>query len=145
MSKTLVQRVGVKVVIEAEGGILALHPSEIDLNRKWQIPGGIRDDISEPLVITGVREVLEETGIRLEGSKLGKPIKIGEWSAVDKGENVRILAIFFHVVLPKRPEIVLSEEQDDYAWLDLSNYKKYEANQEVYEIVEELLGGLIKY
>lgn len=58
----IVQRVAAKAIIEAENGILILHPSGIDRNRKWHIPGGIRDDINEPLAKTVVREVLEETG-----------------------------------------------------------------------------------
>lgn len=33
----------------------------------------------------------------------------------------------------------MSHEHDDFAWMDASNYKQYEANPEVYEIVEELL------
>lgn len=47
MQNSLIQKVAAKVIIEAEGAILALHPSEIDLNRNWQMPGGIRDDMRE--------------------------------------------------------------------------------------------------
>jgi hypothetical protein len=66
--------------------------------------------------------------------------KYGEWTAVDKDEKVSILAVFFHVVLPKRPEtIVLSHEHDDFAWLTKANHSDYQANREVHEIVEELL------
>lgn len=137
MSEVLKQRVAAKVVIEAEGGILVLHPSAIDLNRNWQIPGGIRDDISESLAMTGVREVREETGITLE-TPPNQVIKYGEWQAVDKGEKVKILAVFFHVSLDKRPDIVLSEEHDDYMWLDSKNYRQITANPEVYELVELL-------
>lgn len=134
----LAQRVATKAVIMAEGGILALHPSEIDANRKWHIPGGIRDDILEPIEQTGVREVAEETGIDLT-SHNGKLIKIGEWPAVDKGEKVRILAVFFLYVLDVRPKIKLSSEHVEYAWLDKKNHRDFEANQEVYELVDELL------
>jgi 8-oxo-dGTP pyrophosphatase MutT (NUDIX family) len=134
-----VQRVAAKAVIEAEGGILVLHPSEIDLNRKWHIPGGIRDDIDEPLMATAVREVFEETRVDLSAVD-GQVLRIGEWSAVDKGENVKILAVFFYFKLPTRPKIQLSEEHINSAWLDPSIHKDYEANVEVHEIVEKLLG-----
>ena len=60
------QRVAAKAVIESEGGILALHPSAIDTNRNWHIPGGIRDTLSEPLQQTAVREVMEETGWEID-------------------------------------------------------------------------------
>lgn len=131
-------RAAAKAVIQAEGGILALHPSEIDLNRKWHIPGGIRDDHSEPILLTALREVQEETGINLQNIS-PRVCKVGEWHAIDHDEEVKILAVFFHFVLPQRPEIALSEEHDGFAWLDRANYKSYTANPEVYEIVEELL------
>lgn len=132
-----VQRVAAKAVILAEGGILALHPSEIDANRNWHIPGGIRDDINEPIQQTAVREVLEETGIDLANTQ-AEVIKVGEWSAVDKNEDVQILAVFFLFRLPARPEIVLSEEHVNSAWLDAKNHDDFQANKEVHEIVQSL-------
>jgi 8-oxo-dGTP pyrophosphatase MutT (NUDIX family) len=139
-NEILGQRIAAKAVILAEGGILALHPSEIDANRKWHIPGGIRDDIDEPLAMTAVREVLEETKIDIKDVP-GRPFKIGEWTAIDKGERVKILAVFYRFVLPVRPDITLSHEHVDYAWLDEHNHKNYDANAEVHEIIEELLGN----
>ena len=131
------QRVAAKAVIEAEGGILTLHPSAIDTNRNWHIPGGIRDTLTEPLQQTAVREVMEETGIDISQLE-GIVFKIGEWPAVDQGEKVKILAVFFHFILAERPDVVLSDEHTEYAWLDKKNYKDFEANNEVYEIVEYL-------
>ena len=119
------------------GQVLILHPSAIDLNRNWHLPGGIRDDNNEPIEKTAEREVLEETGIDLAKS-LPTVFKVGEWTAVDHGEPVKILAIFYTYVLPSRPAIKLSDEHDDFAWIDAANYKQYEANKEVYEVVEEL-------
>lgn len=138
MQNELVLRVAAKAVIEAKHGILALHPSAIDLNRKWHIPGGIRDDIMEPILQTAVREVKEETGINLRDVS-GAVCKIGEWQAIDKGEKVKILAVFYHFKLSERPDIILSHEHDKYIWLDRENYKQYETNPEVSELIEELL------
>lgn len=138
-NEVLEQRIAAKAVILAEGGILALHPSEIDANRKWHIPGGIRDDIDEPLAMTAVREVLEETKIDIKDVP-GGPFKIGEWTAIDKGERVKILAVFFLFKLPLRPTVRLSHEHVDYGWLDPTNHNNYDANVEVHEIIEELLG-----
>lgn len=85
-----------------------------------------------------MREVKEETGVDISGITL-KPVKIGEWTAVDHGEKVKILAVFFHIILPARPDIVLSEEHDNFSWLDKSNYQNYQSNLEVNEIIEEIL------
>lgn len=136
----LVQRVAAKAVIESEGAILILKPSEIDANRRWHIPGGIRDDISEPLISTATREVTEETEIDLSNQS-GRVFKVGEWTAVDKGEEVKILAVFFHFRLPSQPKIVLSDEHTDFAWITPATCKSYDANAEVFEIVHELLGN----
>lgn len=138
--EALVQRVAAKAVIESEKGILALRPSSVDANRKWHIPGGIKDDISETIKDTALREVLEETGIDLTGVE-GKVFKVGEWLAVDKGEKVKILAVFFYFKLATRPPIKLSEEHNEYAWLDPKNHQNYDANPEVHEIVEEILSN----
>jgi ADP-ribose pyrophosphatase YjhB (NUDIX family) len=132
------QRVAAKAVIEAEGGILILHPSEIDLNRKWHIPGGIRDAISESITDTVIREVSEETGINLANVE-GRVCMVSEWPGVDKGEAVKILAVFYHFKLLKRPKIVLSDEHDDATWVGTRNYINYEANPEVGELVRMLL------
>jgi len=137
--KQLVQRVAAKAVIEAEDYILALRPSKIDVNKKWHIPGGIRDDINEPLWETAVREVSEETGINLTGV-VGKVIKIGEWQAVDKGEQVKILGVFFHFVCPVRPAVMLSQEHGDFAWLDRNNYQNYLINNDLKEVAELIFG-----
>lgn len=135
-SKHVVQRVSAKAVIESDKAILILHPSGIDLNRNWHIPGGIRDDINELMLDTAIREVREETRIKLPSN--GRVFKIGEWRAVDKGEQVKILAVFYHFTLPSRPVVELSHEHDNFAWVNRDNYHKYPANKEVYEIIEEL-------
>lgn len=134
----LKQRIAAKMVVEADSRLLILHPSAIDLNRNWHISGGIRDDINEPILETGIRELFEETKIDVRGLP-HRVIKVGEWLAEDKGEKVKILAVFFHYVLEKMPSIMLSEEHDDAAWITRGNYHDYPANKEVYELVEELL------
>jgi len=139
MAEILGRRDAAKVVVEAEGAILALHPSEIDLNRKWQICGGIRDDESEDLRETGVRELFEETGLVVPAHLLGEPIKNASWPAVDKGERVIIRAVFYHLILPRRPEIILSDEHDQYAWLHRDTHATYDANPELHELIDELL------
>lgn len=138
MSEELVQRVSGKAVILADNGILILHPSGIDLNRKWHIPGGIRDNIDESILETAIREVREETGIDLAKTK-GKVIKVGEWKGVDKGEKVKILAVFYVFKIQDRPAVKLSHEHDEFAWLDKTNYKQFDSNPEVHELIEALL------
>jgi ADP-ribose pyrophosphatase YjhB (NUDIX family) len=132
-----VQRVAAKAVVKAKGAILILHPSSIDPNKKWHIPGGIRDDINESLNETLIRELKEETGIDATG-KESKVIKIGEWTARDKDEQAKVLGVFFLIKLSSRPEVVLGKEHDDFVWVNLSNLCDYEVNKDVAEVVEML-------
>lgn len=130
-------RLAAKAVIIADGGLLILHPSGIDRNRNWHTPGGIRDDINESIVDTAIREVREETGLDLSPDS-AKPFKVSEWRAVDRGEEVKITAIFFVFNLDMRPGVVLSHEHDQFAWISKQNYKDYQLNPEVLEIIEDL-------
>lgn len=138
MEQQLVQRVAAKAIIESEGGVLALQPSSLDRSAQWHNPGGLRDDINEPIVETVIREVREEVGINLAGVPY-KVVKIGEWQATDKGQPVKILGIFFHFKLPKRQSIVLSEEHKSYAWLNLSDYLSYDLQPDLKEAIELVL------
>jgi 8-oxo-dGTP pyrophosphatase MutT (NUDIX family) len=95
----------------------------------------MRDDIEESIIETAYREVREETGIDLSGVSY-KVIKIGEWQAIDKGVPVKILGIFFHFVLPQRPQVALSEEHNDFVWVNLSNYQNYDLHPDLKKSVE---------
>jgi 8-oxo-dGTP pyrophosphatase MutT (NUDIX family) len=134
----LIQRVAAKVAIESKGSILILKPPGSDTNPKWQLPGGIRDDIAETLEETAIRECLEETGVDLRGL-LFRTFMYGEWQAVDKGEKVGILAVMMHVVLPERPDVVLSHEHIESGWIDLSNQNQFNTNPEINQAVRLVL------
>ena len=131
-------RVASKAVVESDNQILILQPSKIDQNKKWHIPGGIRDNINEPLKQTAIREVAEETGLNLEGLPT-KVVYASEWKAKDKGEEVNIVAIFFHFKLPTRQNVNLSEEHKGYAWINKQNIENYVCTPEVIEILDIVL------
>jgi len=130
-----VLRVAAKAIIEAERSILILKPSA---NSKWHVPGGIRDDINEAIEETAHREVREEAGFDLVG-RSGRVCMAGEWTAVDKGERVKIMAVFFHYRLSARPSVVLSHEHVAYAWVNRQNVADYDVTPEVLEIVANIL------
>lgn len=133
----LVQRIAAKAVIVAEGGILVLKPSEKDANRNWHFPGGIRDDSNESLEETVIRETREETGIDLTGVP-NKLIHYGEWRAVDQGEEVKILGLFFRFDLASRPDIHKSDEHSGEGWLTPETRADFSTNPEVDEVVSKI-------
>ena len=133
----IIQRVAAKAVIVVNGKVLILHPSKIDSNRKWHIPGGRRDKLNEELENTAKREVFEETKIDL--SKFGgKVFMVSEWKANNNGENVQILGVFFRFDLTHTPEVILSNEHDEYYWVDSNTVSEFNVNKEIPKILNIL-------
>lgn len=130
--------ISAKAVIKYENSILILHPSSIDSNIEWHIPGGRRDNLEESISETAIREVREETGIDISNID-GKVFKVDEWNRTEKGEDIQILAIFFLYHFNTKPSVKLSYEHDNFAWVNLKNLDEYDVTKQVKEIVLEIL------
>lgn len=117
-----VQRVAMKAVIVHEGKVLLLREAKTYVEGtnvgKYHMPGG-RIEPGEHWQEALKREVKEETGLEIT---IGKPLFVGEWFPVIKEVPTHIVALFL-VCTPKISEIVLSDEHDDFAWVDPKNYK----------------------
>ncbi len=66
-----------------------------------------------------IREVKEETGLDI---KIGKPFFVNEWRPVVRGEQWQIVGIFFEC-FADTDEVVLSEDHDDYKWIEPANWQ----------------------
>lgn len=87
---------------------------------KYDLPGG-RLKPGEAWSDGLKREILEETGLQIE---IGVPIAVSEWRPVVKGEQWQIVAIFFECKTDS-PAIKLSDDHDDFLWIDVQDYDKY--------------------
>ncbi len=67
------------------------------------------------------REIREETGLEVE---LGRPFYVGEWRPVIKGEPAQIVATFF-ICQSDVDTVKLSEDHDDYQWIEPKEFQKY--------------------
>ncbi len=106
--------------IEVEGKLLLLQNA---LGRrepgKWGVPAG-KVEIDEPLKDAAVRELFEETGIRLEDPsqiEYIKPLYI-------RKPDVSYVYHMFKLKLPYAPDICLSGEHQNYAWTDPQDLEK---------------------
>ena len=68
-----------------------------------------------------MREILEETGLSV---RLGRPFAVNEWRPIVRGEQWQIIATFFECHADS-DKVMLSEDHDQYLWIDPKEYKRY--------------------
>lgn len=110
--------------IEGKKYMLLLHVPEEDGELAfWQpITGGIEE--GESPSIACIREVVEETGIKLNVEQ----IKELEYKLDVKLERQGLLVkktIFVSKLLPQNTHITISNEHDSFLWVELANVKQY--------------------
>jgi len=117
MAATVLQRIACKAVIANKNKVLVLREANTYQDGteigKYGLPGG-RIEPGEPLLDGLLREVTEETGLTV---KVGEPLFVGEWFPNIRGVQNQIVAIFF-VCQTDQTEVILSEEHDEFQWVD---------------------------
>lgn len=119
----LVLRVAAKALIRFEDKFLLLREGAPDGTQigKYQIPGGTVE-IGEPYMDALLREVKEETGLRV---KPVTPIMVDGWFPTIEGVKHQIVAIFY-LCEAKTDRVELSHEHDDYIWIRPEEVGKYD-------------------
>jgi 8-oxo-dGTP pyrophosphatase MutT (NUDIX family) len=108
--------------------ILRLNAEERKLKGRdeWHLPGGVRDDPAEKLPDAARREVREESGI--ENTKVVGLVDYGEWQAFYDGNPSRFLALIFELEIEgEAPDVSISEEHSEAAWVGLEDLDAYPA------------------
>lgn len=85
----------------------------------WLLPGG-KINKGETWIDGLIRELKEETGIR--DFKISKILDVAGWTENDTGSYV----VTFLIDVQKAPEIKLSDEHTEYAWVGLNNLDNYQ-------------------
>jgi 8-oxo-dGTP diphosphatase len=101
---------------------------------KYHIPGG-RIKPGQNWKESLQREIREESGLEI---KISRPFFVNEWRPIVKGRQWQIVGIFFECFADS-DKIVLSEEHDDFLWIDPKDYKKYNLIKDLYEVFEAYL------
>ncbi|NHN57018.1 NUDIX hydrolase [Calidifontibacter sp. DB0510] len=100
---------GAIALIEHGPTLLALRQTH---RKGWSLPGGLVDAGEQPVEAVA-REVLEETGLRIDPG--------GIWTtAFDT--RLRHCDIVFRVVCDNRPVVRLASEATSYDWLPISHF-----------------------
>lgn len=123
---SMVQRIAIKaLIVNKEGKVLILREAATygdgTQRGRYHMPGG-RMEKGEPFEDALKREVMEEAGLEVE---LEYPIYVGEWRPVIRQVPHQIVGVFI-VCTPKTEKIRLSEEHDDYKWINPTNWREYD-------------------
>jgi 8-oxo-dGTP diphosphatase len=127
MSSDIVQRVAMKAVIVRDGKVLILREAgtydEGTQGGRYHLPGG-RVDPGEYFEDALGREVRGETELDID---IQYPLYMGEWRPVIKGVPHQIIATYVVCTpTPAAGTVVLSDEHDDYQWIDPSEHHKFD-------------------
>jgi len=110
-------QVAVKAIIKnAEGKFLIAREGE-----RWHAVGG-RLEKGEKLEDGLRREIQEETSI--SDLEIGRVVHVDEWFAKPEGELKHIVALFF-ICFSKTTAVALSNEHQEYAWVDADDLENY--------------------
>lgn len=114
-----------KAFIVYDGKVLLVRESssyEDGTNKgKFDVVGG-RVKPGQKFDESLLREIKEETGLNVT---IGDPFYIGEWRPTIRGEPWQIVGTFIEC-FANSDKVSLSEDHDEYIWIDPQDYLKYD-------------------
>ena len=130
--------VAMKAFIVFEGKVLLLKESSKYSDGahagKFDVVGG-RVKPGERFDENLIREVEEETGLKV---KIGKPFAVAEWRPEVRDEKWQIIGTFFECEASGK-EVKLSEDHEEYQWIDAKDFRKYPLIEVLIPVFESYL------
>jgi 8-oxo-dGTP diphosphatase len=117
------------ILLNKEGRLLALKAAYKGL--KWDLPGGAVD-LPETHLEAIKRELKEEAGLVIE---VATPIDVG--TAYSKDEDAYYIFIGYSGSISGKPNIVLSGEHTNYAWVTTAEFLELETADYLKDFVKK--------
>jgi mutator protein MutT len=128
--------IGVGAVIVDEGKVLLIRRRYEPLKGEWSLPGGMVE-IGETLESALMREMLEETGLRVD---VGPVVEVFDRIMRDEQQRVR-----YHFVLvdylcwPADGSLHAGSDVDAAIWVDPAMLARYSLTQKATSVIERAL------
>lgn len=130
--------VAMKAFVVHDGKVLLLRESVKDADRTnvglYDVVGG-RIKPGQRFDESLLREVREETALAI---RIGKPFFVSEWRPVVRGEQWHIVGTFFECS-SESDRVTLSDEHDDFQWIDPHTFRKYHLIENLFPAFEAYL------
>lgn len=122
------------LLINPQGMVLAVRDAgqgeHANMRAHWDLPGGRMEENETPF--EGLRrEIREEVGIEIDPTQ-AKPFHIGKWGPA----QFKVIGIIY-VVTVGDAHIQLSDEHDEYRWLDPRKPLPEEIEREIGHVVDQ--------
>ena len=115
--------IGTSVIIEDNGEILLEHRVDSDT---WSVIGGGLN-VDETLVQGAIREVYEETGLKLKEDDLSlyqiydDPSRIAHYL---DGNILRVITVVYRVLMKEKPQLTCSTESKELKFFSKAEFEK---------------------
>ena len=126
---------GVAIVNGSKILIIQRSADEDIFPNLWEFPSGKKEPM-EKIEEAARREAKEETGLDIE---VKKPITVFNFGWEKENEIRDATEIVFLATLKGKPEVKLSSEHQNFAWVDANGIENYEASKEIKEAAREAL------
>jgi 8-oxo-dGTP diphosphatase len=127
-----------KALISHNGKILLIQESskykDGSQTGKFDVVGG-RVTPGEHFEESLKREILEETGMNV---KIGAPFFVNESWPIVRDEKWQVIRIFFET-FSEDDKVTLSEDHENYIWIDPKDYKNYPIIENLIPVFEAYL------
>ncbi len=138
MIKEKEQKVIVGAIIHKEGKFLIVKRAMNDkiFPGKWELPSG-RIEFGEKPEDAIRREVKEETDLDTEDIEYFNIRSYVFETRVDGKNIIRHNIDIAYLIKPKDSKVKLSDEHEDFCWIDSSSIKNYDTFKEIADLIKK--------